>query len=99
DLFEEIAAKTVGRRGDTAPLSAERQHAILKKAAKRRWDGIPSRVPRGFEARQFLDAVGTFCGLQTYRPTAPYAPGVTGIAITMSERDRLIEAKREDPLG
>lgn len=99
DLFEEIAAKAVGRRGDTAPLSAERQHAILKKAAKRRWDGIPSRVPRGFEARQFLDAVGTFCGLQTYRSTAPYAPGVTGIAITMSERDRLIAAKREDSLG
>jgi hypothetical protein len=99
DLFEEIAAKAVGRRGDTAPLAAERQHAILKKAAKRRWEGIPRRVPRGFEARLFLDAVGAFCAQQTYRRTAPYAPGVTGIAITMEERERLINAKRDDPLG
>lgn len=99
DLFEEIAAKALGRRGDTAPLVAERQHAILKRAAKRRWEGIPRRVPRGFEARQFLDAVGAFGAQQTFRPTAPYAPGVTGIAITMDERERLINAKREDPLG
>lgn len=99
DLFEEIAAKALGRRGDTTPLAAERQHAILKKAAKRRWDGIPRRISRGFETRQFIDAIGTFGARQTYRITAPYVPGVTGIAITMDERDRLIDAKREAPLG
>jgi hypothetical protein len=38
DLFEELAAKSAGRRGGDSSLSAERQHAILKRAAERRWE-------------------------------------------------------------
>lgn len=95
DLFEELAAKSTGRRGaDTAVLSAERQHALLKRAAERRWDGIPRRVPRGYEARRFLEALGAFCQSQTYRPSAPYPPGVTGFGITMLDRARLIDDSR-----
>jgi len=95
DLFEEISAKAAGRRGDITALGADRQHAILKKAAQRRWEGVPRRVVRGYEARRFLEAVGTFCQIQSYRPTAPYAPGVTGFAITMSEREQLIRVGGE----
>jgi hypothetical protein len=73
-------------------LSAERQHDILKKAATRRWDGIPRRFPRGYEARRFLEAVGAFCQSQTFRPSAPYPPGVTGFGIAMQDRARLTEA-------
>jgi hypothetical protein len=91
DLFEELAAKAVVRRGGDSTLSAERQHIILKRAAERRWDGIPRRVPRGYEARRFLEAVGAFCQSQTYRPSAPYPPGVTGFGITMQDRARLID--------
>jgi hypothetical protein len=95
DLFEELAAKTAVRRGADSILSAERQHLILKHAAERRWDGIPRRVPRGYEARRFLEAVGAFCSAQTYRPSAPYSPGVTGFGITMQDRARLIDGGRE----
>ena len=95
DLFEEISARAAGRRGDTVALNADRQHAILKKASQRRWEGVPRRLVRGYEARRFLEAVGTFCHNQTYRPTAPYAPGVTGFAITMSEREQLTRIKSE----
>jgi hypothetical protein len=95
DLFEELAAKTAVRRGADSVLSAERQHLILKSAAERRWEGIPRRVPRGFEARRFLEALGTFCSAQTYRPSAPYPPGVTGFGITMQDRARLIDGGRE----
>jgi hypothetical protein len=91
DLFEELAAKSAGRRGGDATLSAERQHIILKRAAERRWEGIPRRVPRGYEARRFLEALGAFCQSQTYRPSAPYPPGVTGFGITMQDRARLID--------
>jgi hypothetical protein len=94
DLFEELTAKSVRRRTEDAVLSAERQHAILKRAAERRWDGIPRRVPRGYEARRFLEAVGAFCESQTYRPTAPYPPGVTGFGITMQDRALLIDDSR-----
>jgi len=76
-------------------LSAERQHQILKRAAERRWDGIPRRVQRGYEARRFLEAVGAFCEGQTYRPSAPYPPGVTGFGITMQDRARLIDGSRD----
>lgn len=96
DLFEEIAAKVSGRRGDISALSADRQHAIMKKAAERRWEGVPRRVVRGYKARWFLEAVGTFCRNQSYRSTAPYAPGVTGFAITMSERDHVIGLGNEN---
>jgi hypothetical protein len=95
DLFEELAAKTAVRRGADSILTAERQHVILKRAAKQRWDGIPRRVPRGYEARRFLEAIGTFCSAQTYRPNAPYPPGVTGFGITMRDRARLIDGGRE----
>jgi hypothetical protein len=94
DLFEELAAKSAGRRGSDSSLSAERQHAILKRAAERRWEGIPRRVPRGYEARRFLEAVGAFCQGQTYRASAPYPPGVTGFGITMQDRTRLIDDSR-----
>lgn len=95
DLFEELAAKTAVRRGADSVLSAERQHQILKRAAERRWDGIPRRVPRGYEARRFLEAVGAFCEGHTYRPSAPYPPGVTGFGITMQDRARLIDGSRD----
>lgn len=94
DLFEELAAKAAGRRGSDSILSAERQHAILKRAAEKRWEGIPRRVPRGYEARRFLEAVGAFCQSQTYRPSAPYPPGVTGFGITMQDRTQLIDDSR-----
>ena len=90
DLFEEMAVISGGRRGETRALKAERQHAILKQVANRRWEGIPRRLSRGYGARMFLEAVGEFCRGQTYRVTAPYAPGVTGIAITMREREEII---------
>src|SRR5262249_36158226 len=42
-------------------------------------------------ARRFLEALATFCQAQTYRPTVPYPPGVTGFGITMQDRTRLIQ--------
>ena len=40
-------------------------------------------------------AIEAYCREQTFRPTAPYAPGVTGIAITMAEREVLIDSPDE----
>jgi hypothetical protein len=94
DLFEELSAKTAGRRNDDTTLSAERQHEILKEAAERRWQAIPRRFPRGYEARRFLEAVAAFCQSQTFRASAPYPPGVTGFGITMQDRALLTETGR-----
>ena len=96
DIFEEISAMVSGPRAAPAPLRTLRQHAIIKQTAKNRWDDLPRRLPQGYDARRFLDAVGEYCKVQTYRPTAPYAPGVTGFAVTMEERARMIDFTDND---
>lgn len=95
ELFEEVSAKIRGPRDTPAPLSPERQDAIIRQVAQSRWDGLIRRLPRGYEARRLLEAIGGFCRAQTFRPTAPYAPGVTGIAITMQDRKTLIDSPDE----
>ena len=91
ELFAEIAAKFSGPRDQPNPLTTERQDAIIRRVAQQRWDGLVRRLPQGTAARQFLIAIEEYCREQTFRPTAPYAPGVTGIAITMAERAILID--------
>ena len=95
DLFEEISASISGPRSTPPSLSADRQDALIRSAAERRWSELPRRLPHGYEARQLLDAISAFCRTETYRPSAPYAPGVTGFAITMQDRERLISGEFE----
>ena len=90
DLFEEISASVSGPRSTPPSLPTDRQDALIRAAAERRWSDLPRRLPHGYEARRLLDAISAYCRAETYRPTAPYAPGVTGFAITMYEREQLI---------
>ena len=90
-VFEEvIAAELI--RADATVISAQRQHALMKKAARSFWADIPSKVRHGREVRAFLDSVGHFAEWYTYRPSAPNDPGVGGTAIRMSEREALINS-------
>ena len=92
ELFEEASSAAI--LGKSCQLSVERQHEIVKRAARRWWDqdvlrGLPLQV----EVRRFIEAIGRFGRRQTYQANAPYAPGVTGISITMAERDQLRNEK------
>ncbi len=89
DLFEEILSASLLRKGDR-PLSAERQEAILKKMAERRWEAIPRAAAQGHSMLRFLERLGDLCTEETFKPSAPYAPGVTGFAISMADRDFLV---------
>ncbi len=89
DLFEEILSASLLRRGDR-PLSAERQEAILKAVAERRWEAIPRAAAQGHAMLRFLEHVGEMCETETFKPSAPYAPGVTGFAISMADREFLV---------
>ncbi len=89
DLFEEIISASVLRRGERQ-LSAERQQAILRAVTDRRWNSIPRGASRGHAVLRFLENMGALCVDETYKPTAPYAPGVTGIGISMVDRDHLV---------
>ena len=94
DIFEEISAKITGVRATPAALTTDRQHKIIKNAAQKRWNAVPQRILYGYDARRLLEAAGKFCYQQTFRPTAPYAPGVTGFAITMEDRTKLMDSTK-----
>lgn len=92
EVFEEITAKIQYLRDNPVPLTADRQDSIIREVAKSRWEGLVRRLPRGREARTLLEGIGAFCQAQTFRESAPYVPGVTGIAITMQDRETLIDS-------
>ena len=96
ELFAEIAAKIRGPRDTPSALTADRQDAIIRKVAKQRWEGLVRRLPRGSAARQLLTGFAAFAKAQTFRPTAPYVPGVTGFAITMADRKTLIDSSDDE---
>ena len=92
ELFAELAAKFSGTRDQARALSTDRQDAIIRRVAKKRWDGLIRRLPEGVAAIRLLEGFKAYSREQTFRPTAPYAPGVTGFAITMDERKELIDS-------
>jgi hypothetical protein len=83
-LYDGLRAKLVLRRAELS-LSAFEQEKLLRAAAKRKRDFIPKAHTEGTRAARLLDAIGSFCREKTFQPTAPYAPGVTGIRFSQSE--------------
>lgn len=90
DLFEESLAAAVMRR--PTELSPQRQERIIKDAFDERMKDLPRRARNGRAALNFLDAIGHFCREETYQANAPYAPGVTGIALSMTDCSSLYDA-------
>jgi len=91
DQFEEAVSAALLKK--PIDLPPERQEAIIRKAVQQWWEEIPLRVRNGRKVRDFLQSIGKFANWVTYQPNAPYSPGVTGIAISMADRDRLREPK------
>lgn len=88
ELFKEASSAAILRKPYQLP--SQRQHAILKRTAKQWWEeDVLRSLPLREEVRRFVESVGRFARWQTYRPNAPYAPGVTGVSITMAERGQL----------
>jgi hypothetical protein len=89
-LFEEIMTAIRLGRDRESFLSPQRQHAIIAKTAKEFLKEIPSMSLYGNKVLRFVQAIGEMCRHETYRPTAPYAPGVTGTALTMHDFETLV---------
>jgi len=97
DLFEEMLAETVLNR--RPHVSAARQHQLIVAASERMWRELTTRVPHGHDVQRLLLGVVDFAHKDTFRPTAPYAPGATGTAIRMRERDQLIDAASREAVS
>ena len=90
DEFEEVVSSRIVQRAVT--LGAGRQDALLHAASTSFWAEIPRRARNGDRVLKLLDSIGSFCRQRTYEPTASYDPGVTGIAISMRDKESLQDA-------
>lgn len=94
-LFEEIMMAIRLGRDRESFLSPERQDSIIRKVAGTFLKEIPVMVPNGSAVLRFVTAIAEMCKDETYRPTAPYAPGVTGTAFYMREYEFLKESAKK----
>lgn len=91
-LYEGIQAKHVLRRPELL-LSPHEQEKILKDFAKQKREFIPRSHTEGSRALMLLDSIGNFCREKTFQPNAPYAPGVTGIRLSITELEKFRSPK------
>ncbi len=89
DMFDEMLVGITVRQG--AAVGRLRQDAALTAASDQFWSEIPDRRIGGRAIQQLLRHIAKLCRAETYRPKAPYAPGVTGTALSMSDRARLLD--------
>lgn len=87
-LFMGMQNKQIIRKPDLT-LTPREQEKLLTDAAKRKREFIPKNHTEGLRAQKLLDCIGAFCRDKTFAPTAPYAPGVTGIRLSQLELYRL----------
>jgi hypothetical protein len=88
ELYEGLQARRVLRKPDLE-LSPADQEKLLRAVARRRVDFIPKNHTEGTRAQRLLEAIGSFCRDRTFLPNAPYAPGVTGVRLSLSELAKL----------
>ena len=91
DLFEQVLASVTLSRGSVSQLTATQQDALIRAVSRHRLSVLPKEVPFGGDVQRLITAIGKFCQLETFRETAPYAPGVTGVGISEADVIRLRE--------
>jgi hypothetical protein len=87
-LYDALRAKQVLRKTELL-LSPKEQEKLLKENAVRKRDFIPKNHTEGSRAQRLLDSIGSYCRERTFLPNAPYAPGVTGVRLSLQELERL----------
>lgn len=81
---------SLGRRRRQLPPST--QHKLIEKESHIYVTDIATRIPYGQDVANLVAGIVQVCRDETWRPTSPISPGVTGVSIQNSERDELIAA-------
>ncbi|MDE0269193.1 MAG: hypothetical protein OXI96_09240 [Acidimicrobiaceae bacterium] len=89
DLFDEMLTRLI--LGQNPKVPARKQQQIILQASRRAWTEIPRRRSHGLDIQLVLSRIGALAKKETHRPTAPYAPGVSGVALSMSEYHQLLD--------
>lgn len=97
DLFGEMLVDiSLGRRPF---LQMRRQHRVIREASERFWESIPLTVPHGRDVQALVAEIVRIAQEEGIKPSMPYPPGVTGTAMLMGERNRLLDEgyRKETP--
>lgn len=94
-LYEYLHAAQVMRGPGPISVSAADQDRALRRLGERRFREIPRAFPLGEKAQRLIGAIGRMSHDRTFEPNAPYAPGVTGIGLTVQDREKLVQAARK----
>lgn len=97
EIFGYMLAKITLDEPPTVPV--EQQDRILRSASERMWRELPDRLPRYADVIRLINRIARISEQETRRLTAPYAPGVNGIAITMEDRARLLDPATRDRIS
>lgn len=89
-LFEHVLAQQLINRNEGL-LTAPNQERVLKQVAQELWNNLPRLVNQ--KVVNFLRELTKYAEKESLRPTVPYAPGVTGFAITQNYRHELFDEK------
>jgi hypothetical protein len=84
-------------RGDPT-LSPREQHDLLRRSGDEYYDRIEQRYDMGYAIRTLVDNLGQFFEAVTYRPAAPYAPGVNGFGLTRQQLHSIVAANSDPAL-
>lgn len=95
DMFELMMSAVTQRRRNGAYLTAAEQDQRVRRSSKLLWEAVVRRVAYGPDVLALLHIIADNSRMETYRSTAPYAPGVTGTAIAMHERSLLFKSQND----
>lgn len=90
-LFEVVLAS--GKLNSPLKVESKTQETLLKNASDGMWNSLSKRISNGYEVKWVLTQIRDLLLKETNKPNAPYAPGATGIAISMEEKEKLVSSR------
>jgi hypothetical protein len=87
-LYERMLSLNLNKTN--VSISARDQDREIRKIANEKWRELGKMIPDNVLVTRFLENFCNFCISETFRPTAPYAPGVNGFYIDASRTMKLI---------
>lgn len=88
-LYERMLSLNLNMTSVT--ISVKDQDKEIRRIANNKWKDLSKMIPEHVMVSRFLRNFCTFCVEETFRPTAPYAPGVNGFYIDAERTIRQIK--------
>lgn len=90
-LFERLLSMNLNM--DNVSIPAVDQDKEIRKIANDKWKELQKIIPESGLIMRFMENLCRFCRTETYKPNAPYAPGVNGFSIDATKTMQLIKEK------